>query len=144
MGLDVYLIAEKPVKKKGTGVFYREGGKTLELTPEQVLERWPDVKIEEFEHETKEVYTDNITHNLNKMAEACGLYEPVWRPKEKKAKDLIPKLEKGIKKLKENPDMFKKLNPENGWGSYEGLLSFAENYLQACINNPETEVRVWR
>ena len=25
-------------------------------------------------------YEANITHNLNKMAMECGLYEPIWRP----------------------------------------------------------------
>lgn len=144
MGLDVYLVSTTPVKRKSTGVFFRENGKTIELTPEQVLDRWTDAKVKEVEHETTEVYADNITHNLNKMAEECGLYEPLWRPSVSKAKELITKLEKGIKKLKENPDKFKKFNPENGWGNYEGLLRFAENYLQACINNPETEIKVWR
>src|SRR5699024_27164 len=151
MGLDVSLISKTPVKRKSTGVFYRENGKTLELTPEQVKERFPDtdVEIEEFEHETKEVYSDNITHNLNKMAMQCGLYDPLWHPKgiigeSGTAKDLIPHIEEGLNKLKNHPEVFKKFNPENGWGDYDGLVRFAEDYLEACKKYPEAIVSVWR
>ena len=28
------------------------------------------------------VYEGNITHNLNRMAEACGIYMELWRPEE--------------------------------------------------------------
>ena len=28
------------------------------------------------------VYSDNITHNLARMAEASGVYDIVWRPEE--------------------------------------------------------------
>lgn len=30
------------------------------------------------------------------------------------------------------------------WGHYEGLVSFVERYLNACIENPEAIVKVSR
>ena len=57
-------------------------------------------------------------------------------------KNEIPK--KGIKKMKSNPEYFKKFNPENGWGTYEGLLSFAEKYLEACKEYPSSFISVSR
>ena len=96
---------------------------------------------------SSELYSRNITHNLGKMADAAGIYEALWRPEEvgfTKAKDLIAPLEKGLAKLKEKPDHFKELNPPNGWGNYEGLVDFVEEYLAKCKELPEANVRVSR
>ena len=96
---------------------------------------------------TNTIYSSNITHNLNKMAEAAGIYEALWRPDEigiYEANQLIPILKGGLERLKKFPDMFKTLNPSNGWGDYDGLVKFVEEYLEACENNPDASVRVSR
>lgn len=108
------------------------------------------VECSECGHEHLEsicVYTDNITHNLNKMAEAAGLYNVCWRPDENgyvKAKDILPILEQGFGKLIRDPDNYKQYNPSNGWGSYEGLLQFVASYILACKEHPEAVIRVSR
>jgi hypothetical protein len=94
-----------------------------------------------------EVYSRNITHNLNKMAMEAGMYEALWRPDEinvTTAEQLVPLLETGLETLRSDPDRFKKFNPENRWGSYESLVNFVEDYLQACKENPDAEVRACR
>ncbi len=94
-----------------------------------------------------DVYTRNITHNLGKMAVQCGAYEALWRPEEinvKFAKDLIPLLTSALEKLKAEPDKYKKFDAPNGWGKYENFVEFVDEYLQACKNFPEAEVRVSR
>jgi hypothetical protein len=94
-----------------------------------------------------EVYTDNITHNLNEMAEAAGIYKYLWRPEEinvTKAEQLIKPLSKGLAILKDDPVKFQKFNPSNGWGNYDILVSFVENYLEACKEYPEAEISVSR
>lgn len=93
------------------------------------------------------VYDRNITHNLNKMADAAGIYQALWRPEEihiKFARELIPLLENGLEKLKSNPEHYKQLNPPNGWGDYDGLVHFVQEYLDACKENPDAEVSVSR
>jgi len=93
------------------------------------------------------VYGGNLTHNLIPIAEEAGLYEAIWRPDEigiKHAEELIPILEKGLEKLRSQPDKFKKLNPENDYGSYDGFVNTVEEYLTACKENPDAEVAVWR
>lgn len=93
------------------------------------------------------VYSANITHNLNHMAEAAGIYKALWRPEEigiTKAHQLIEPLTAGLKALKEQPEHFEALNPENGWGSYKGFVPFVERYLAACIANPDADVEVCR
>jgi hypothetical protein len=99
--------------------------------------------------ETKpcEVFWKNITHNLNEMAEEAGIYEHLWRPDEigiTKAKQLIEPLKAGLETLKADPERFKRFNPSNGWGDYEGLVEFVESYIQACSDHPDADVEVSR
>lgn len=94
-----------------------------------------------------DVYSGNITHNLNGMAEEAGIYSHLWRPEEigvTHAAQLIKPLKAGLKALEADPARFKKLNPPNGWGTYETLVKFVRNYLDACVENPDAEIRVSR
>lgn len=81
------------------------------------------------------------------MAEAAGIYECLWRPDEigiETARQLIEPLSVGLMKLLANPDKFKKYNPPNGWGTYDDLVCFVRDYLEACEDNPNSLVRVSR
>jgi hypothetical protein len=94
-----------------------------------------------------EVYSANITHNLGEMAEAAGLYKAMWRPDEigvTEAAQLIPILEDGLAKLEAEPGRFRAMNPPNGWGTYEGLLRCARDYLEACKKHPNGVIEVDR
>lgn len=148
MSLDVSLIVDEPIEKQGTGVFIREAGKTRELTQEEVAAKWPGAEIAPMQtYRTNEVYTANITHNLNVMANRAHMYYALWRPDEMgwtHARDIIEVLAKGLRDLKATPGPFKKLNPENGWGSYDGLVAFVEEYLAACRKYPDARIEVSR
>lgn len=92
-------------------------------------------------------FSKNITHNLGDMAEAAGVYEACWRPEElniTQAGHLVPILKLGLHRLKKNPEKYKKLNPKNGWGTYEILVKFVEEYLDACEMNPNAYIEVSR
>jgi hypothetical protein len=92
-------------------------------------------------------YEANITHNLNFMAEEVGIYKELWRPDEiniTKAHQLIEPLQAGLDKLKTDPERCKKFNPRNGWGDYDGLVSFVTRYLEACKQYPDADVTVSR
>ena len=94
-----------------------------------------------------EVFAANITHNMVAMAKEAEIYMPLWRPEEigiKNACELIEPLQSGLALLKSDPDRFKKHNPPNGWGTYEILVEFVEEYLAACKDNPDARVSVWR
>jgi hypothetical protein len=100
------------------------------------------------------VYSANITHNLGKMASevklsnGMTLYDILWRPDEqeglKLAKDISELLDEGWNILLSDPEKFKKFEPDNGWGSYEGLEKFVYNYRNACWDNPEAELSICR
>lgn len=42
-------------------------------------------------------------------------------------------LDEMICELKSNPDKYKKLNPENGWGNYEGAIQFLHDAYKALL-----------
>lgn len=91
------------------------------------------------------VFSSNVTHNLTEMADKVGIYRILWRPDEygfETAGQIIPILQHGIDVLKRDPDKFKKMNPKNGWGSYDGLLAFAEGVLKACQEYPHATISV--
>ena len=93
------------------------------------------------------VYTNNITHNLNKMAEEAGIYQHLWRPEEldiKFASQLIEPLEAGLSRLYSDPDHYKEFNPTNGWGDYSILIHFVESYRDACIETPSALIEISR
>ena len=100
------------------------------------------------------VYSGNITHNLGAMAGAVvlsngmTLYHVLWRPDEQQglkfARDIADLLDEGWNILLSDPEKYKQFNPENGWGSYEGLEKFVYNYRNACWNNPDAELRISR
>lgn len=102
-----------------------------------------------------EVYSSNITHNLGRMATAVvlsnnqTLYQILWRPDEcnppyTKAKEISELLDEAFNILLADPERFKQYNPENGWGSYDGLVNFVYKYRNACWDNPDAEVSVCR
>lgn len=102
-----------------------------------------DVYLEEIK--PTEVYWANITHNLTKMANAVGLYEPLWHPERigvSKAIELVPLLREGLNRLMTQKTECEKLNPPNGWGNYEALVNFTKEYLAACEKHPEATIRV--
>lgn len=106
-----------------------------------------DVWLEREVTRVESVFEWNITHNLNRMAEEAGIYQHLWCPDElgiTKAGELVGPLREGLAKLCSDPDHYKTFNPENGWGNYEGLVSFVCVYLRACEENPDAGVRISR
>ena len=93
------------------------------------------------------VFDANITHNLGKMASACGVYYACWRPEEincTKAKHILPMLKDGIEVMKNHPDFYKTFDSPNGWGLYIHFLPWLEKYADACEKYPEAKILVSR
>ena len=93
------------------------------------------------------VYDRNITHNLGDMARAAGIYHELWRPDElgfTESWQLIKALESGLKELRRDPGKYKVFNPGNGFGDYQLLVLFVEDYLAACKEYPEAIIEISR
>ena len=99
----------------------------------------------EDDYEEARLASYNVTHNMNNLAKAVGLYQVLWSPEEvgiKTASQMIEPLEKGIKELTANPDKYKEYNPPNGWGSYDIFVSFCRSVLSTCKDNPDAIIEV--
>ena len=154
MSLDLYVISKEPVKHSGTGVFVRENGKTKELSQDECKTLFPDYNCKEQEYENNELWHGNITHNLGKMAEKVSikiangpeysLYQLLWRPEEtgllgnnqELTFNYAEHIFRALEILKENPDYYKKYNPENGWGNYDVLVSFTTDFVNTIGHLP--------
>lgn len=146
MSLDVYL-EDGDSTPQGSGIFVREDGQTREISRAEWDEKFPGREPIVAEVDRGCWYNGNITHNLTTMADAAGIYKPLWRPDEigiERAAQLIAPLETGLAELRSNPEKYKAHNPPNGWGDYDGLVRFVSEYLDACKANPNCSVRVWR
>lgn len=92
---------------------------------------------------TVEVYEDNITYNLAPMYYKCiDINGGLKGLNGMKCRDAIPVLNRAIDDLIENKEEYEKLNPKNGWGSYEGLLKSLKNLRIACLENPNGKVEI--
>ena len=160
MSLDITIYAQETKPQTTSGIYVRRNGQRVELSIEEAIEIIPG--FEPVTTETNEVFSTNITHNLNGMASKCGLYEAMWRPykllneydkdfdrdeeyqfeNENRVlcSDIIEHLEKGIEELKNNRETYEAYNPPNGWGSYDGLLETAIYLYLACCEYPEGEI----
>jgi len=153
MSLDLYIKTNAPVIKRGTGVYVREDGKNRELkTMAEVQEHFPDADlshIKVFEYETNDVWHENITHNMNKMAGQVPigehtLYEYLWRPDEigitHITREYAVAVFNGLMYMKEHKkDLLPfepPINPETGtrWGSYHLLVEFCTSLVNAIMS----------
>jgi len=86
----------------------------------------------------------NYTFNISPMLyhENVGIKIKEWH--DRLARSIVPELEKGINALMENPERYEAMNPENGWGSYRGLLDrFLWPMLKAFKEHPKAIVQIW-
>lgn len=90
-----------------------------------------------------DVYEDNITYNLAPMYYKCiDINGGLKALNGMKCKDAVPVLNRAIDDLIENKEEYEKLNPKNGWGSYEGLLKSLKSLRIACLENPSGKVEI--
>ena len=149
MSLDLHITSKTPIHKRGTGVYVRENGQTIELkTMEEVRSHFPDADLSHisvYEYEDDNFWHGNITHNMNEMAlgvliegTELTLYDLLWRPDEHSfatagSPDYREYVLKGYLYLRAHKEGLLPLNPDNGWGNYDQLLAFTLDFLQHLI-----------
>lgn len=70
----------------------------------------------------------NYTHNCNDMMRQAG-YDWIYNLDGMKVIDTLPRFEQMLIKLKATPDKFVIMNPDNGWGDYNGLVKMWEKEI---------------
>jgi len=90
-----------------------------------------------------EIYECNITYNLASMYYKCIDKELGLKKLDNMScKEALPIINTAIIDLLNNADEYRKLNPSNGWGSYEGLLSKLQEIRNCCENNSDGIINV--
>ena len=91
------------------------------------------------------LFTRNITHNVNVMWMEAGCYEALYgRDGSKKAGEIIVVLQRALADMEARPAVYEAMNPENGWGSYDGALDYLRDVLAHCILRPDALIKVCR
>ncbi len=90
-----------------------------------------------------EIYSNNVTYNLSDMYyKAIDKEKGYYKLHEMECKDALPIIKNAIKDLEAKPDEYKKLNPKNGWGTYEGLLRGLKDLEFIAAENPDAIIEV--
>lgn len=149
MSLDIYLEVEHPVSvDPERNIPVRENGQTVLYT----LQEWKDTG-HDYDPVTIEVsptncaWHGNITHNLWIMAKEAGIYAELWEPETlgiTKAGQLTVPLIVGLLELVAYPLKYEEFNPPNGWGNYDVLVKFVNDYVDACYRYPDATIRISR
>lgn len=90
----------------------------------------------------KRIHWFAVPETMDIMAKESGLYDVIWIPNTISSIEtisVIPVLEAGINKLKNNPSLFKELY-EFRTNAYEHFLSYMEKYLDVCKDYPDAVV----
>lgn len=90
--------------------------------------------------ELVEVYDRNYTSNVSRMWRTAGvnLRELTGMV----AADAVPLLDRAIGAMTAEADTYRAMNPPNGWGDYDGALTFLCDLRAACVKHPKTTLRV--
>ena len=91
-----------------------------------------------------EIYEANVTYNLADMYYKCIDKDKGFRKLDgMNCKEALPIIEKAIKDMLNNADEYRKLNPKNGWGSYEGLLKVLQEMRSCCESNLDGKIGIF-
>ena len=93
-------------------------------------------------HITETILDINYTFNVAPMFQLALGKGGIKQLNELNREEAIKLLKVGIKDMEENPEIYKKLNPENGWGNYEGALNTLIKIFNSLEENHNAEVSV--
>lgn len=89
-----------------------------------------------------EVVSRNITHNLSKMWWEAGIYDALYNSEGKTAKEILPILEEGLKKMIDSPRHFMQFDSPNGWGLYENAVPWLISLIAEFSKYPDGIIQV--
>lgn len=84
----------------------------------------------------------NYTYNVSKMYREAMNGNSLSDFDGMKAGEAIELLRIGYADMVKNPEKYKLMNPENGWGNYEGAKKYLGRLLTACCDNPDATIDV--
>jgi hypothetical protein len=101
---------------------------------------WVYLEISTGEGEPVDVFEWNYTSNGARMWREAGV--DLRDLNGKNALHAMGPLAQAIGLMIEQPERFRALEPDNGWGSYDSLVPALQELLQAMARHHKTTVRV--
>lgn len=84
----------------------------------------------------------NVTHNLAPMFREAGVDWHDYKGGDRTAAALLREVATALSNLVDQPERFRRMDPPNGWGSYEGAVAFLARLAVDCIRHPDAIVQV--
>jgi hypothetical protein len=103
---------------------------------------WLEVNAGGEQPATIDGYEDNITWNLQPMLSKALQVDGFRTLDGRLAIDVSVYVNRAIEDMTKHPKEYKKLNPPNGWGSYEVALTALTNLLKVCNKYPGAILRI--
>lgn len=85
----------------------------------------------------------NYTHNTNQMVREAGFTEFPYEVDKMNAGVFCERLFAAIEALRADPHRFRAMNPDNGWGTLDGLVGVLTEMHDAYDPYPSAIVRCW-
>lgn len=84
----------------------------------------------------------NYTYNVSAMFMKAFGDGGIHNLADMQAGTAIPFIKGAIDHMRNNAEDYRKLNPKNGWGSYEGAIGYLESILGHCKEHPLTTIQI--
>lgn len=102
-----------------------------------------DISLTQIVTEEKEVADiGNYTYNISPMYQKA-MNISLYNFDGMKASEAIDILQKGLIDMTNNSLEYEKLNPENGWGDYQGAMNYLSKLLVECRKHPHSTIHVY-
>jgi len=102
-----------------------------------------------------DIVTEDVDGNEHWVEVVCGHtynLSPMWRKAlpfiestrdldGKKCADILTALDVGLLDATKNANAYRALNPDNGWGDYEGFYQIFTKFVSLCNQYPSGVVR---
>lgn len=85
----------------------------------------------------------NYTHNCNRMIRSAGFTEWPYSVDGWNAEELEPRLYAATVIMAADPETYRAMNPENGWGDYDSLMDQLGHVMDVCQKFPSATVRMF-
>jgi hypothetical protein len=84
-------------------------------------------------------YTSNVSRMwFDALGRSLGDYEGA------PCSEAAGPIRSGVDRMKADPAHYEAMNPENGWGDYEGAVKYLERLYEGCCAHPKAIIRIWR
>ena len=84
---------------------------------------------------------DGHTYNLTPMWRKAVGIETTSDFDGQRASDLAPRLMLGLVDAWSKPAEYRELDPQNGWGDYDGFVKILARFTSLCLQHPKAVAR---